>query len=667
MPVSKLRTFVPTSLMSWIDDEGNTLSGSLTMDMTGQQSWAVFGSMLLNNEATALAVNLRGKLSHPTAGQLIWKDSFIHLSDKAVIAITGSCKQHNCNTRLDAKNIALTRWQPFIPKGITFHRRISGLSNVAADLQWNEKTWQGKAAIKLKQASFQHADQNIVLPDLNLHIRELSGSSKAWQAQASISSDGLDGSIDVQSQQQANGKKHLEMKSKNAGSKLWQPLANLLLSSLNISPTLQANGNIQGSLHVHQNGQRKTLTLDVDATAAQIKASPWLKKQAGVTAICHATVQFTGTAAHRMNVSNCQLGASQVGQLNWAEKNAKQVLTVSKLDLNLAQLKIHEIPLPSLIETLSGEFKGSGKTSWTDNNPWTDNIHGDWQLINIGNTTWQANGDVRARKGVFNSKNLRLDGDFGQVELKGSYDVAKQRGNIDISSGKLDWSAPPALNPFWQKISLRGNIKPSELRLVHNNWHNLRSNYKLSQGTLSLQKLQADIAGGSISSDKLLLSPQSEGWRIQGNMRGKNIQLDQLQGLNTWIQADIRGTLHANIKLNGTFPQTNLQDWQRSNGDILIYSGNWQQQLPKESLTERLGIKAPALKTYAFRKLEFRFRIQPDQAAISGIRLLRHKQNYHGKASIKPDFHLSGSMQQQSDNSNYVIDSKIPYINWSMP
>ncbi len=669
MPVTKLHSLVPARLLTWIEGEGNKLSGSLTMDMSNHQRWALFGEMMLENEFTHLAAKLRGKLNHPMDGKLVWKDSFIHLDKKAVIAIAGSCEQNECNTTLDAKNIAIERWHPFIPGSITFHRNISASTHLLASMQWNDEIWQGTAALKLKKASFLHNDKNIALPDLNFDISELSSHATTWSAKSAITSANISGVINVESNQESSGEKNMEITTDNADSKLWQPLANLLLSSLKLEPDLEAHGTIQGSVHLHQHNKRKKLELDVDATSTEINYSPWLKKAAEVEATCQANIQFSDARPYAINMSKCQLGASSIAQLNWSKKKERQKLVIDKLKLNLDSLHKHSVALPEAVKNFSGDLTGSGKTSWKNSEHWTKTMHGAWLLRNIGPQTWQADADIAVKKGLFSSKKMSIKGIYGQAELKGSFHFAKKRGDIDIISSSIDWDRYPTLTSYWHDISLRGKLKKTELILLNNNWQNIHSNYTFSQGTLSLKKLQGRVADGSISSDQLALSPGPNGLKIKGNLRGKKIQLDQLQGLNEWIQADMRGALHANIKLNGLIsPSSTLpwsKNWQLSNGDLLIYSGDWQQHQQAESLTEQLGISTPILEEhYAFKKLEFRFKIRENKTDINGITLIRHKQTYRGKSSITPDLQISGKVQNRADKTYYLMNSHLPQIHW---
>ncbi len=670
MPVTKLHAFAPASLMHWIEGEGNNLSGSVTMDISKHQVWALFGEMMLENEQSELAVKLRGKLSHLSNGKLEWKDSFIHLDEQAVIAIAGSCEQNSCNTTLDAKNIELKRWHQFIPKGVTFHRKISATTQLKASLQWDEKTWQGHAALELNEANFQHGDQTIVLPALQLDVNELSGSTSRWNAKALISSPEVNGVINVLTDQKENGDKNMELETHDIDSVLWQPLANLLLSSLGLKPELQASGNIQGSVHLHQHANSKTLEVNIDATPTQINYKPWAKKIANVVAVCQAEIKSSDNKTYAIKMNNCQLDSSKVTELSWAQKKERHTLTVEKLQLDFDSLKRQSISVPDNLADITGNLEGSWSSRWKAKQHWTTNMRGNWHLQNIGTESWHANGDVAINKGTFSSAQMLIDGIYGKAALKGSYNRNKQRGDIDIIHSTLDWSSLPTLTDNIQQISLRGKIDQTELTLLDNHWHNIRSNYELSQGSLVLKQLQSVFADGLLTSKKLMLSPVAEGVNIQGDIRGKNIQLKQIQGLSDWMQADISGSLHTNIILSGQITAmdaaSNWQNiWRRSNGDILIYSGNWKQHKKEESLSVRLGFKeAPVLQSYAFKKLEFRFRMFENRTDISGISLLRHEQSFRGKASISSDLDITGSMQHKTDQNRWIIDSQLPQIDW---
>jgi len=663
MPVAKLQSFAPASLMTWIEGEGNQLSGTLTMDINKHQTWAIFGEMLLANPQTSLAAKVRGKLSHLPDGTLVWKDSFIHLGNQAVIAIAGSCEQESCNTTLDAKNIALARWQPFLPAGISFHHNISAITNLTAALQWDGDTWQGKAQLKLKKVQLKQADKAIDFPNLELDIQELSGGHQSWRATASIRSPQAAGVIAIQSNREASGDKNMEMTTEDADSALWQPLSNLLLSSLHLEPSLQGTGILQGSLRIHQHKQRKKLEIDLNASPIQVNYKAWINKPADVIATGEISITLLNEKLQAIAISDLDLDTSKVAKLNWSQHGKRQKLSIEQLHLNIDALQALSMPLPGSIAGLHGEFSGSFNTDWTDKITWRNHLNGNWTLHDFGSPTYYANGDGHIKRGIISSKHLQLKGNYGDGELQGSFNLAHNRGEIDLIAGTLDWSDLPQLPDFWPTISLRGNIKQGNLTLLHNHYTDLRGNYKLSQGIFTLKHWQAALAEGALSGEKLAFSVQPDALTIHGNVHGKNIQLDQLQGLSNWLQADVSGNLQANIILDGRIPKTDISDWQHSNGDILIYSGSWQQHPA-----------TPASTAKAFKKLEFRFRVHKDAINISDLTLIHHQQHYQGTLSINPMLHLSGTVQNQNTQHKaeqaqlpyrFIVDSHLPQINWT--
>jgi len=304
---------------------------------------------------------------------------------------------------------------------------------------------------------------------------------------------------------------------------------------------------------------------------------------------------------------------------------------------------------------------------------------GHWQLQHLGTETWQANGTVNLKSGIASSGRLLVNGSLGQAELKGSYEISKQRGNVDIIAGNLDWNPTDSPDKFWQSISLNGHIQHTELTLLDNHWYEIQSGYSLAEGKLILKELQSILADGSFTSKTLMFAPASDkstadespahagnGLGIQGYIRAENIQLHKIRRLSDWLQADISGQLHANIKLAGNLAQTSVTAWQHSNGDILIYNGRWEKQMKSESLTERPGIKTPTFKPYAFSKLGFRFHINGGIVDISKLKLVHRHQQYLGKASIMPNLHVQGRVKNSADSTGYLIDSTQPEINWQL-
>ncbi len=669
--LSRLEAFAPPALISWLQGEGSMLSGAITLDINQHQTWALFGEVGLERERqdsarsgknkTDTVLKLRGKISHPADGALVWRDSFIHLGDRAVIAIDGQCQQQDCNTKLDAKQVPLSAWAPFIPAGIAFYDQMSGITDLNASIRWHKQQWQGNIALQLSDTRFRHGKDNIALPALDLKTDNLGGNASQWHTEATITSPQADGSIRIRNAQQRHGNNDLYIDSHDADSALWQPLSNMLLSTLGIEPVLQATGRIQGKLHLRQQAGTQSLSLDVDATQTQLSYASWLDKPGQTVAQCKARLDVSEAHIIGIHMQQCRLDGSSVHALNWARHNKSSQLSLNQLDLNLAQFANL---LPANMQGLSGRLQGSGKTDWQEHTSWLSNMSGHWQLQNIATDSWHADGKVRVQAGVFSSNQLRIDGQYGNATLFGSFDPVRQRGDIDIISAQLDWDHTPALADFWQQLSLQGRIYKAGLKLLENDWQHIQGYYTFSHGQLRLNKLQASLADGQFSSQQLTLTPTSEGLGIQGDMRGQNIQLQKLARLHRWLGAAISGKLQANIQLHGLIGQERMADWQYSNGDILIYDGGWKQQKKPDAQTEKLGILTPALQSYAFSKLDFRFRIDKQGADLPRIVLVHLQQPWQGSATITPELHLTGTMRNTADQTTHKLDSILPKIQW---
>jgi len=681
--LSGLKPFVPETLIAWLENKGKFISGALTLDIPRQQIWSVFGSVDLKNNNGKTTLNLRGKLSHPSKGKLAWHDSFMSFGKHAVLAIKGGCEKNSCNTSVDAEQVPLFEWFSFLPENLTFQRNISGMTKLKADIEWDKKAWHGHATLQLKEAAFHDGEDNILLPDLQILAGELSGSAQNWYVKATISTtQGSDSNaINIRSSLSANGNKDMFINTDAADAPLWQPLSNLLLASLDMNPTLKATGQISGKLHLHQQISGKSLEIDLDATQAQIGYAPWFEKPQHVTALCQMKIGFSENSPTTVSMQHCQLDKSSLAQLKWSVNKEQHKLTIDQLKLNLDQLRNLSVQLPEHTPRLKGLLQGSGHTSWTDHDSdWFGHMSGHWQLQNLGTESWLANGVVDVKHGIVSSSQLQVSGPLGNAELKGSYEVSKQRGDVDIIAGNLDWKTATFPGSFWKKVSLNGNIQHVGLTLMGSHWYEIQSDYNLAEGKLKLNELQSILADGSFTSKQLILFPAASheptteglatdannGLGIQGYIRAENVQLHKLRRLGEWFQADISGKLHANIKLNGDISQTSFAAWQYSNGDILIYNGSWKQQMEAESLTERLGIKTPLFNAYAFSKLGFRFHIDKDRVNISNIKLVRHHQQYRGKAGITPGLHLQGHIFNSTDATGYLIDSTLPAIHWQL-
>ncbi len=666
--LARIQPFTPESIHPFISQKNGTLSGALTLDIVKNSNWAVFGELELVSDNNENPIKLRGKFSHPEADHVYWHDSFIHLGGSAVIAVDGQCLIDKCSTRLQASDIDLETWSPVIPVGITFHQQLSGSTKLDAKISWDKDSWQGDIGFNLKEGQFNYNDAKLFLPELQLHASKLSGDATSWQAEASLTAPNLSGDMQISSSQKASGRKEMFIVANVVESKFWQPLSNLLLASLDIQPAINANGTINGKLALMQQGKHKKIQLEVDAGLAKIDYNNLFYKPENIPALCNAEIQWSdsdSTPIKSVSLQDCRIGNGTLEQLRWSKKNKQQHLNISNLVVNLDQLKAKSIRLSKQVDGFRGTIQGSSSSSWTDKSKygWLQGMSGNWKLQGFGGEHWDASGLIKANNGNFSSDRLLLNGLYGLAELKGHLSLAERRGSIDVISAHQDWSKLPApAAEMWNKLRLSGSIKQTNINLLQNNWQDVNARYVWKQGELKLKDLKSSVAGGLVTSRSFVLQPTQDGLAVHGKVRLQDLQLQDIQGLKPTLQAEMKGTLHANIELHGTIPD--MHKWQQSNGDLLIYSGEWTQQVKAESLTEKLGFKAPEIRSHAFKKLEGRFRIDALNTTLSVIKLQQMGNEYRGSAKISSEGKLAGRIEQQKEHIPYTLSGEWPYFTW---
>lgn len=672
VPLARLRAVTPASIFAWFEASEGHISGSLALDITHNQSWAVFGELSLSGEADEPPLRLRGKLEHPEAGLLTWHDSFIHLDTNSVIAIDGECRNQQCETGLDAINIDLKTWLPLLPETVSFHKQISGVTNLNAHILWSDKSWESSAAFRLKKGSYRYRERDYPLPALDIQSEELRGDKKSWFAKAILTSPDAAGEMAITSSQQRSGSKDMQIITSQLGASLWQPLANLLLSSLQIDPKLEGKGSLSGDIQLQQHKNGKTLKLGLDGKKAAISYPELFKKPETIMANGKAEISWTNGAnmPTAIVLEGCQLDNSTLVKASWKRGKKQQQVDINELSLHFDQLQLHGVLLPASLRALRGLIEGSASSKWetasTNSSNWADQMSGTWRLQNFGETTWHSNGAITAKHGLFESPRLLVEGAYGKTELKGGINFSKATGDVDILAATFIPEGYPALPAALSDLNIRGRIHQAQLTLLNNQLQAVHGYYRINRGQLSLENIQASVADGQIISKKMMITPETGSYGIAGKVRFKNMQLQQINGLSSLLQSEVKGKLHANIELQGKIPLLNQQNWNLSNGDILIYSGEWIRQGKAKSLSEHLGIKETALISHGFRELSFRFRIREQQNDISQIRLNLGGSLFQGKAGISAGGAIQGTLQSKDQSQRYSIAGEWPTPSWQL-
>jgi len=681
IPASLLTTVAPAMLTEWFGRQSQRLTGGLTLDITRHQGWSLFGEIEAQGDAEdgveeQVPVRLRGKISHPADGELVWHDSFIHLQDRAVIALDGHCLAGKCESRLDAHNVPVRAWFKLLPETAALPRTLAGNTRLTAMLRWQGDIWQATGSLGLNELSFRHEQQALNLPAMHLVASDLHGNRDGWSGKARLSFPQYGGEVRLQAesgvsqpaatQHTKNQGWQLKLASEQLNDGVWQPLGNLLLSSLRLAPELAGSGPLRAEVVLQQQPEHTLLQLDFDAGEATLNyGKQWLKPGA-LAGRCHASIGWPSLISQpdSLQLDQCVLGTSQLAHLEYHQGQHTDSVKFAGLRLNLNQLNDKKLGLPLWLQSYQGRIEGDGSLGWSHDTGALIDAGGQWNLQQLGTADWQLSGNLNAKDGVLSSKHLQVSGSLGRAELKGSFRLPTHRGWVDVLGGHLNWQTLPALPAWWPDLHLNGKLHRMHVNIAGYQWQDIAADYRLIDGRMTLEHGKVGFAGGELDTDGLMLEPAEGMLHIDGKIRARNVLMEQMPWANGWLQAGMSGKMQANIELKGVLPVTGAGGWQRSNGDVTIYSGAWSPHAKQDVKDggEQTAVKMVTGQSAEFRRLKFRFRIQEQVTEFSGLDLTSHGNRYRGKAVMAADGSISGSVSGKE--GRYAIDGEWPHPHW---
>ncbi|MDX8406614.1 MAG: glutamyl-tRNA amidotransferase [Mariprofundus sp.] len=693
IPASLLSAFIPVKLTRWLDEQKQFLTGGLTLDITRHDGWSLVGEIASQGQVSAVSieqspVRLRGKLSQSIDGTLAWHDSFIHLQDSAVVALDGQCRQGQCETHMDARHVPIGAWFKLLSKPAVLPPLV-GDTRLTAMLNWHDDQWQATGKLGLSSLSYRHGGQTMALPSMRLSVSGLHGNQYDWMGQAQLSFADLEGKLDLQlesladqSGQESNTKSRLrdtgwqlKLASAQLADGVWQPLGNLLLSTLKLAPQLSGNGPLQAEMILKQYPEHAHLKLEIDAAEAAMNYVGRWQKSVAVAAFCRAAISWQSDISHpeSLQLDGCHLASAQLDHLQYRQGSVLDRLQFSGLLVDMNVLNEHKVGLPAY----QGRLEAAGMLAWQHDTGKLVDAGGEWNLQQFGTANWQVSGDLTARDGIIGSEHLQVSGNRGQAELRGRMRLASHRGWVDLLSGSLDWKAMPPLPDIWSDFHVNGKVHQLHVNVAGYQWQDIDADYDLRHDRVKLLHGSVGFAGGVLDVEDLELIPVAGALRMDGKLKARDIQLEQAPWLSDWLQAGLSGKMQANVELKGSLPLKGLADWQRSNGDITIYSGDWMP--PAGQGGELAGVQEAGMQqdvttpvagnddhvrvqsAAEFKSLIFRFRIHEQDAALSGIDLISHGKRYRGEANISADGVIAGTVQ---GNVPYHMAGIWPYPLW---
>lgn len=668
MPLKNIRPVLPPSISDWFDAAPRFVSGALTLDITHQQQWAVFGEVEVDRAGHAEPIKLRGKLDHPQPGLLQWRDSFIHLNDEAVIGIDGECSGEQCHSRLSAHNIPVETWFPMLPDSLSFYRDIAGATHLSADVGWHQNSWQGEVQVRLTDGRIHFGQSEQPLPELDFRSTELGGDNRSWHVVASLSAKGASGSLAIEGGQQHEGVRDMHIRATQAGDALWLPLTNLLIARLGGEPVLEGEGVIDGSIDLKQARDTTRLNVDIDASTAAFAGPGWLQKPQGVVAACRASIGMgQGATMASLLLTECQLDSSVLQQLIWqADPQQQQRAVINGALLNLDQLRNHGVVLPERWRDYHGVLAGQGALEWTgrlSGAAGLAGLGGRWKLQNFGAGPWSFNGVVDAESGQLSCERMQVSG-ASQAELKGEFDAAHSRARVEVISAVIDADALNLAAAAMNRIAATGVMRHIEAGLMANEWQIEQAHYRWRKGGLELDDLSAGVADGKVSATRFRLQPLQSGLKLDGKVRLAGVDLAKLQGLEQLFGARLTGRMQANLELHGRVSAFKPAAWNYSNGDLLIYDGSWQQQRQASSLSEKLGFREPETRAFAFSRLEGRLRVESNKVSLLKLDAQFDDKHLQGSGEIAANGEIGVRLKRVGEDLSYELRGHWPAVEW---
>ncbi len=649
-----LAPWLPERMNRALELPARQISGTLTMDMRTGKSWSLFGELSLQADQRE-PIRLRGKLSHEPDGRTLWRDSFIHFSHAAAIALEGECGRDGCASSITGRAvplaimIALLRGAP-LPDW-------SGQGDFSARLNWHEGVWSASADLDLTHLVF-HGREDMALPDLRLAHARIEGRGKAWRLKSHDSQDARQMAAPLRIELFHDGEEDGARLRVQAPASFWKPWLDVALQEHGLDATYQASGKLDLALDFRRHARASELRFRLDATESGLK-HPRLNKPASVPLNCAGRLRWQGddplavSAEPELSLDHCRLSESRVRKLEWHRKAAHRRFSLREIELDFDEAAGFLATLPAPFTGFHGKLSGDSiSTSWDgDRNtpwPWMKRAGGQLLMQQLGTADWKASGSITAKNGLLGSRHLHLEGAHGHAELSGRFDFAHMKGRLDILSGFANLDRLPPLDPAWNRLQLEGSLSQVDARLLDNDWKALAASYAWRDGGLALSNGEAGLGGGRASFRRMRLFRGTDGIGLDGDLRLHGVQLEQLRGMDTLLKARLGGTLHANVRIRGEIGQS-LAGWRTSNGDLLIYNGRYQRETDSSPR--------------AFRRLEGRFRIGREAVNVKNIRLVHRGHDYRGWASIDASGRITGLIQDSA--GRFSLRGQWPHLDWN--
>ncbi len=627
----------------------NTLDAALTFDVDAGNRWQLSGDATLyatNKRMPRLA--WRGKMDGEGLHHFSWHDAFLHLGRNTMAAIHGGCTQgRGCSFKADAKKAGIA----LLLKAAGLDYPAGGNMDVRTSLTRRHRRWHARADIVLHHFAW----SDIAVPDMILAIPEL-----VYRSADDFEATGIrlrptagHGGIEL-TRLRRNGETWQLDAEINSLDKGWPPLANIMLKLHGLKSRLKGGGSISASMHMSYGGHRALVGFSVDAGPASIDYADQFKKPAGIHAVM-AGRAWAGETGTTVLIRKMVLGNSQIEHARWTGEPGSA--SVESFRINLSGLQKTGIRLPHALQdlhgTVSGRFSHVQPAATTGLTDWFYKSEADLRLQSFGteNSTWD--GALRIRQGRLATPGMLWRRGAHHARLDGHIRLVPMQGLMNIRNAALVWKAGSNLPAWLTRADLHGSLHAIELNWLGNTWHGIRGTYRTRAGSIALTGVHAGLAGGSIESRKMVLTPEPDGIRFEGPVRLTIVRPGELQGLAEALGANIDGYMYLNARLRGELPWRRGSGW-HGNGDIEIQYGHWRPNDPKLFMALG-GAHTETGSALAFSRFTARFHLLRNALRLAHIRLKTRDTRITGDALVHPDGSLNGIFELRAGEKKRTV------------
>jgi len=662
VPVSRFRTLLAESLTPYLTPS-MTVSASGTWELTRNRLWSLFGEVRLAKDGKELGY-ARGKLQRAEDGSLAWRDSFLHLGEQSVVAISGSCVKGECESRLKGNNLPLDYLRPFWVEGLHRPDAWAGVLGIDLTAHWLGDAWQMQGEANLSRSNMKFGPDSFTLPGVRLEIGKLAGTGLLWSLEKAQILAGKAGSIDLHAALHGGDAFDAEFSTSELRD-VWRPMGNVLLASFRRPLQLRGEGGLSGRMRIQGRGDELQLGLQGDLRRVHLALTGGFDKPAGVDAMGSLMLDVKGQAWRRLEISDAHLAASSVRRAAWEAGASQQLWQVEGAQLDLDDLSASGVQLPEDLQGLTGKASAdlAGELVASANGPgWLPkSVRGQLAMQAFGFPDWRWSGLLKARGADLQASRLHVEGGLGHADLTGGWSFPSTI-HADVLAGSLNWEQHAPLPKFMSQLELSGRISQTSVSLLGNDWKDLQCTYQWQGNILTLRNLRTALAGGEASSSTMVLRPELSSLGMRGDLQLKDLRLGQMRGLQEFVAAELKGRLYANLKIDGALPASGLQGW-RGDGDLVIYDGY---RLPKAAagVATAVGSVPAWAKLYAFRQLSAHVDLKHERFGLSHIALKQMGNSYVGQAEMAADGTIAGSVKDARSGGVYQLSGNWPRIIW---